>query len=58
MRLFLRRGLSIRYLLPDGVIEYIDRNGLYLDDATLNANANAAGGTGAGVGNGKTVERR
>ncbi|KAF7976435.1 hypothetical protein HWV62_6863 [Athelia sp. TMB] len=32
VRLFLRRGLSVRYLLPMGVVEYIEREGLYLDD--------------------------
>ncbi|KAL5532089.1 NMA1 [Sanghuangporus sanghuang] len=32
VRLFLRRGLSVRYLLPASVIEYIDQNGLYLDE--------------------------
>ncbi|KAG7091128.1 hypothetical protein E1B28_010182 [Marasmius oreades] len=34
VRLFLRRGLSVRYLLPTPVVNYIERNGLYLDEAT------------------------
>jgi len=32
VRLFLRRGLSVRYLLPMSVVEYIEQNGLYLED--------------------------
>lgn len=33
VRLFIRRGLSVRYLLPAPVVEYIEENHLYLDDA-------------------------
>ncbi|KAJ7072685.1 hypothetical protein C8F01DRAFT_1243718 [Mycena amicta] len=33
VRLFIRRGLSVRYLLPANVVEYIEQNGLYLEDA-------------------------
>ena len=36
VRLFLRRGLSVRYLLPLQVVDYIEQNGLYLGDG-LNA---------------------
>ena len=32
VRLFLRRGLSVRYLLPSQVVDYIEENGLYIDD--------------------------
>jgi len=32
IRLFLRRGMSVHYLLPDAVIRYIEQNRLYLDD--------------------------
>ena len=32
VRLFLRRGLSVRYLLPAAVVEYIEERGLYTDD--------------------------
>ncbi|EPS96630.1 hypothetical protein FOMPIDRAFT_1025324 [Fomitopsis schrenkii] len=41
VRLFLRRGLSVRYLLPAPVVDYIEQNGLYTDDG---ATAGAAGG--------------
>ncbi|KAF8653315.1 hypothetical protein AX16_004015 [Volvariella volvacea WC 439] len=33
VRLFLRRGLSVRYLLPTAVVDYIEQHGLYLEDA-------------------------
>ncbi|KAJ7647693.1 hypothetical protein FB45DRAFT_733580 [Roridomyces roridus] len=33
VRLFIRRGLSVRYLLPTNVVEYIEENGLYLEDS-------------------------
>lgn len=32
VRLFLKRGLSVRYLLPMAVVDYIEENNLYLDD--------------------------
>ena len=38
VRLFLRRGLSVRYLLPSPVIDYIESNGLYLDEGPNNTN--------------------
>ena len=41
VRLFLRRGLSVRYLLPAPVVEYIEQNGLYVDDGP---NASSASG--------------
>src|SRR5262245_60130156 len=34
VRLFLRRGLSVQYLLPAAVVEYIEENRLYLDEGT------------------------
>jgi nicotinamide mononucleotide adenylyltransferase len=41
VRLFLRRGLSVRYLLPSQVVDYIEQNGLYLGDGP---DASAASG--------------
>lgn len=40
VRLFLKRGMSVRYLLPNPVVDYIESNGLYLDDGP-NASASA-----------------
>jgi nicotinamide mononucleotide adenylyltransferase len=34
VRLSIRRGLSVRYLLPAPVIEYIEEHNLYADDAS------------------------
>lgn len=48
VRLFLRRGLSVRYLLPMSVVDYIEQNGLYLDDG-----AGAPGSASADKGKGK-----
>ncbi|KAH7105030.1 nicotinamide mononucleotide adenylyl transferase [Auriculariales sp. MPI-PUGE-AT-0066] len=39
VRLYLRRGMSVRYLIPSSVIDYIDRNGLYLDESDKNASS-------------------
>ena len=35
VRLFLRRGLSVRYLLPAAVVDYIEENNLYLDEGSI-----------------------
>jgi nicotinamide mononucleotide adenylyltransferase len=32
IRLFRKRGMSIRYLIPDKVVEYIYAHDLYMDD--------------------------
>jgi len=37
VRLFLRRGLSVRYLLPNPVVDYIEQHGLYQDETATNA---------------------
>ena len=37
VRLFLRRGLSVRYLLPGVVVDYIEQHGLYLDEGASQA---------------------
>lgn len=34
IRLFLRRGMSVHYLLPDSVIRYIEQNHLYVEEGT------------------------
>ena len=41
VRLFLRRGLSVRYLLPMSVVDYIEVNGLYLDDGAATSNGSS-----------------
>ncbi|EAU91670.2 nicotinamide mononucleotide adenylyl transferase [Coprinopsis cinerea okayama7 len=39
VRLFLRRGLSVRYLLPNSVVDYIEAHGLYQDESINAANS-------------------
>ncbi|KAF8918207.1 hypothetical protein CPB85DRAFT_117189 [Mucidula mucida] len=34
VRLFIRRGLSVRYLLPTPVVDYIEQHGLYQEEGT------------------------
>jgi nicotinamide mononucleotide adenylyltransferase len=43
VRLFLRRGLSVRYLLPAVVVQYIEDHGLYLEDGVGSANSSDKG---------------
>lgn len=42
VRLFLRRGLSVRYLLPSQVVDYIEQNGLYVSDGPDTSAASGA----------------
>jgi len=37
VRLFLRRGLSVRYLLPAPVVDYIQDHELYLEEGSMSA---------------------
>jgi len=39
IRLFLRRDMSVRYLIPAPVIEYIEAHGLYEDDGSPSTHA-------------------
>lgn len=39
VRLFLRRGLSVRYLLPNAVVDYIGQNELYQDETISSGNS-------------------
>lgn len=39
VRLFLRRGMSVRYLLPTVVVDYIEQNGLYLEEGSATASS-------------------
>lgn len=39
IRLFLRRGMSVRYLIPASVIEYIEQHHLYEEEASTASTA-------------------
>ncbi|KAJ4507339.1 Nicotinamide/nicotinic acid mononucleotide adenylyltransferase 1 [Exophiala dermatitidis] len=39
IRLFLRRGMSVQYLIPAPVVEYIEQNHLYRDDHRSSSNS-------------------
>jgi nicotinamide mononucleotide adenylyltransferase len=54
VRLFLRRGLSVRYLLPMPVVDYIEENGLYQDETTAHS-AEKRDEKGGGSGNGRAT---
>jgi nicotinamide mononucleotide adenylyltransferase len=41
IRLFLRREMSVRYLIPVPVIHYIEQHHLYEDDSTTTASSSA-----------------
>lgn len=49
IRMFLRREMSIQYLLPAPVVEYIEQNGLYEEDGTSSVEGKGKG-TGEGSG--------
>jgi len=42
VRLFLRRGLSVRYLLPSPVVDYIEQHGLYQDESVNHTTASSS----------------
>ena len=63
VRLFLRRGLSVRYLVPAPVVAYIEEHALYLDEGGAGAGAGGQQGQGQDKGDkdkgkGKEKERQ
>jgi hypothetical protein len=54
VRLFLKRGMSVRYLLPAPVVEYIEAHHLYTDD--VGSHAQTPETTGAGTGKTRLLE--
>lgn len=51
IRLFLRRDMSIRYLVPEPVVAYIELNELYDDDGVAKAGSDGKGKSSARSGN-------
>lgn len=43
IRLFRRRDMSIRYLVPEPVVQYIEANNLYDDDGTASTGGKDSG---------------
>jgi len=57
VRLFLRRGLSVRYLLPVAVVDYIEDNGLYQEDSGVSSGSDKdRDGSGSAKTEGKKVQ--
>ncbi|KAG6828533.1 hypothetical protein H0H92_007661 [Tricholoma furcatifolium] len=50
VRLFLRRGLSVRYLLPTAVVDYIELHSLYQDDGPNQSPSSSFSDPGKGKG--------
>lgn len=48
IRLFLRREMSVQYLIPAPVIEYIEQNGLYEEDSTADGKGKSKVADGSG----------
>ncbi|KAK3503647.1 putative nicotinamide mononucleotide adenylyltransferase [Neurospora crassa] len=46
VRLFLKKDLSVRYLIPDPVVEYIEEHGLFQDEQSSKKKNNDASSTG------------
>lgn len=58
VRLFIRRGLSVRYLLPANVVEYIEQNHLYLEDPTSGSTSSGKGKERDSITSGSKKEQR
>lgn len=57
VRLFLGRDMSVRYLLPESVIRYIEAEGLYAPEPAAAPSASDVAGTAAAVAKGKGKDR-
>ncbi|KAF4635304.1 hypothetical protein G7Y89_g2792 [Cudoniella acicularis] len=55
IRLFLRREMSVQYLIPSVVIEYIEQNGLYEEDGASSIDVKAIGFVTAGLVSGEAI---